>query len=232
METSVLYSPLWAEPFSNHEPLRLTERIRPSNVETISSGKAIKILIKDNQENDNTGHDALMQRIAHAHDKAAFATLFSYYAPRVKSYLVKMGLNRIMAEDTAQDVMVTLWEKAGQFDPQKAKLSTWLFRIARNKFIDHTRKRKFPEVNADDFLHEMAAPDQTDQKALANQDSVAVARAMERLGPDQRKVVELAFFQNLTNSEASEVLSIPLGTVKSRLRLAFKKLRNELRDIR
>lgn len=186
----------------------------------------------DMLQTSTADHEALMQRIAADQDRAAFAVLFDYFAPRVKSYLIKMGMGSAAAEDTAQDVMVSMWEKAHLFDPKKAKLSTWLYRIARNKFIDLTRKHRFPTVDAEDHLTELEAPESTDEAAIINQESHAVSQAMSKLSPEQRRVIETSFFKDLSHSEVSEQLSIPLGTVKSRLRLAFKTLRKELDNLR
>lgn len=212
-----------------HSELRLTQRARvltltPTADRNMEASKATHML----QKSPSPSHEELMQRVAAHKDRAAFGELFGHFAPRVKSYLLKMGMNGTGAEDTAQDVMVSMWEKAHLFDPTKAKLSTWLFRIARNKFIDLTRKHRFPEVDVDDHLRDVAADDKTDEATIANQESKAVAKALRALSPEQRQAVEASFFEDLTHSEASAKLQIPLGTVKSRLRLAFKALRKEL----
>ena len=170
----------------------------------------------------------LMQRIASAQDKEAFREVFSYFAPRVKSYLLRFNLSAEQAEDLAQEVMVTLWRKAGQYDPAKAALSTWIFRIARNRFIDQSRKQKYPEVNAEDHLSTLVAPEETDQPLMQKQTSTHVRSALKKLGKEQRTVIELSFFEELSHSEIANRLSMPLGTVKSRIRLAFKSLRIEL----
>ena len=171
-----------------------------------------------------------MQQIAQEQDREAFRTLFAHYAPRVKSYLLRFHLTSEQAEDLAQDVMVTLWRKAAQYDPAKAALSTWIFRIARNRFIDQTRKQKYPEVNADDHMGSMVAPEETDQPLMVEQTSFHVQNAMKQLNKEQRAVIELSFFEELSHADIAEKLSLPLGTVKSRIRLAFKVLRTELED--
>ncbi len=175
-------------------------------------------------------HEQLMVKIADDRDRAAFAVVFDYFAPRVKSHLMKMGLNSQGAEDMAQDVLVIVWQKAFQFDPQKAKLSTWIFRIARNKFIDLTRKQKYPEVNADDHMHNMLAPEETDKPIEQMQDAEIVSSALEHLNEDQRKVIDLSFYKEMSHSQIAEHLSLPLGTVKSRIRLAFQVLRKKMGD--
>jgi len=173
-------------------------------------------------------HAMLMQKIASAQDKDAFREVFSYYAPRVKSYLLRFNLNAEQAEDLAQEVMVTLWRKAGQYDAAKAALSTWIFRIARNRFIDQSRKQRYPEVNADDHLSTLVAPEETDRPLMQQQTSIHVQAALSKLSTEQRTVIELSFFEELSHSQIADRLSMPLGTVKSRIRLAFKALRVEL----
>ncbi|MGO1120709.1 sigma-70 family RNA polymerase sigma factor [Rhodovibrionaceae bacterium A322] len=173
-------------------------------------------------------HPDLMRRIAQQQDKEAFAILFSYYAPRVKSYLIKLGLDPVAADDTAQEVMVTLWHKAALFDPEKARLSTWLFRITRNKFIDGKRRRTFPEVDLSDMENQLVAKEETESTLLANQTAKQVNAAVKTLKSDHKRVIELSFFEELSHAEMAEKLDLPLGTVKSRIRLAFKALRKEL----
>jgi RNA polymerase sigma-70 factor (ECF subfamily) len=176
-------------------------------------------------------HEELVARIAAARDRAAFKQLFAYFAPRLKSYLISLGLDSEKAEDLAQDVMVTVWQKAEQFDPAKAKLSTWMFRIARNRFIDLKRRQKYPEVDADDHLKEFAAPETTDEPVIAGQASLRVRQALTALRPNQRQVIELSFFEELSHSQIAERLALPLGTVKSRIRIAFQTLRKELGEM-
>ncbi len=183
-------------------------------------------------EDNNESHEDLVVKIAKSQDKRAFKTLFFHFAPRIKSYLLNFKINDQKAEDLAQDVMMTMWQKADKFDPEKAKLSTWLFRIARNKFIDHTRRQKYPEVNADDYVKDMVAPEQTDRNLEHKQTSDRIILAMQKLSADQRLVIELSFFKELSHSQIAEKTSLPLGTVKSRIRTAFQTLRKELGEYR
>ncbi|MCC3861175.1 sigma-70 family RNA polymerase sigma factor [Pseudemcibacter aquimaris] len=173
-------------------------------------------------------HEELVLMVATEKNRAAFKILFEYFAPRLKSYLLNFKISNQKAEDIAQDVMVVLWQKADKFNPEKAKISTWLFRVARNKYIDITRRQKYPTVNADDHLHEIAAPEQTDQNLQHSQDSKLIEDAMGKLNDDQKTVIKLSFFQELTHSQIAETTGLPLGTVKSRIRMAFKALRKEL----
>jgi len=173
-------------------------------------------------------HEDLVLEIAQNKDQKAFKVIFEYFAPRLKSYLLNFKIADQKAEDLTQEVMITLWQKAEKFDPEKAKLSTWLFRIARNKFIDQVRKQKYPELNADDHMSVMVAPEKTDKSLEDKQDTGLIKKAMERLSDDQRLVINLSFFKELSHSQIAEETGLPLGTVKSRIRTAFKTLRNEL----
>ena len=173
-------------------------------------------------------HEQLVLEIAQNKDCNAFKILFEYFAPRLKSYLLNFKIANQKAEDLTQEVMITLWQKGDKFNPEKAKLSTWLFRIARNKYIDLVRKQKYPELNTDDYLSAMVAPEKTDKSLEDKQDSSLIKEAMERLSDEQRLVINLSFFKELSHSQIAEETGLPLGTVKSRIRTAFQTLRKEL----
>jgi len=172
--------------------------------------------------------ETLVSKVAEHRDKQAFRLLFEYFAPRVKSFLLKQKVTDEVAEDLTQEVLVTVWQKAHMFDPSKARLSTWMFRIARNKFIDKVRRQKYVEVDVDDHIQLMEAPEKTDTGVIHQQDKNRILVAMEVLKPELRRVIELSFYQDLSHSQISGQLDLPLGTVKSRMRIAFQKLRAEL----
>lgn len=177
-------------------------------------------------------HVRLIARIAATADRAAFAELFRHFAPRVKSYMLRLGASDGEAEDLAQEAMVAIWCKAGQFDPAKAAAATWIFAIARNLRIDRLRRERRPEFNPDDPA---LVPDETpraDQLLAASQSTQRVREALRDLPEEQVRVVELSFFEDLPHAAISESLGIPLGTVKSRLRLAMGRLRTALGDLR
>ncbi|MDG1996319.1 MAG: sigma-70 family RNA polymerase sigma factor [Emcibacteraceae bacterium] len=176
-------------------------------------------------------HEQLVIEVAQKKDRKAFKILFEYFAPRLKSYLLNFKIADQKAEDLAQEVMITLWQKADKFDAEKAKLSTWLFRVARNKYIDLVRKQKYPELNADDLMSAMVAPEQTDKSLEDKQSSALIKEAMKLLNDDQRRVIELSFFKELSHSQIAEETGLPLGTVKSRIRTAFQTLRKELGEL-
>ena len=172
--------------------------------------------------------DALLRRVAEAKDRAAFAALFDHFAPRIKSYLMRLGAPGPQAEDLAQEAMLSLWRKAHLFDASKASAATWLFTIARNLRIDAIRREKRPELDPQDFEPE-AEPDADAVITLAA-DEVRLRAALKTLPPDQAAVIEQSFFADKPHSQIASEQGIPLGTVKSRLRLAMARLKAALGD--
>lgn len=172
--------------------------------------------------------EALAVKVATDRDRVAFKQLFAHFAPRIKSFILKQKVTDEVAEDLTQEVMVTVWQKAHLFDPKKARLSTWLFRIARNKFIDKVRRQKYIEVDVENHMQSMEASEKTDVPVIQLQDQSRIVSALKILKPELQQVIELSFYQDMSHSQISAELGLPLGTVKSRIRIAFQKLRVEL----
>ena len=169
--------------------------------------------------------EALIARVARG-DREAFAQIFSAYAGKVKGYLLRLGAPAAVAEDLAQDAMVAIWRRAASFDATKAKVSTWVFVIARNAWIDKLRREKTElAYRSVTIITEESEEEAPDSAAVRGQTEEQVAVAMATLSEEQRQVVRLSFFEDRPHSEIAERLSLPLGTVKSRLRLALIKLR-------
>ena len=169
--------------------------------------------------------ESLLLRVAGG-DRAAFSALFARYATKVKGYLIRLGARGAAAEDLAQDAMVSIWRRAGSFDPSKAKASTWIFVIARNAWIDRLRRERVELAYRDTLILDEASDDEApDDAAERVQTEAQIQEAMALLSEDQKQVVRLSFFEDRPHSEIAEQLSLPLGTVKSRLRLALIKLR-------
>jgi len=160
-------------------------------------------------------------------DKAAFAELFAYFAPRVKSFLMKSGASPDIAEECTQEVMATLWNKAHLFDPAKASVSTWIFTIARNRKIDLLRKQRRPEPE-DLTWGPQAEPDQTDVIGL-QQETEKLGQALAALPAEQRALIERAYYGDLSHREIAAETGLPLGTIKSRIRLALERLRHTMK---
>lgn len=171
----------------------------------------------------------LVEAVALHRDRKAFTTLFDHFAPRIEMHLQRLGLDAAQAEEIAQEVMVTLWRKANLFDPAKSSLSTWLYRIARNRRIDLTRRDRTDFVDPQSAtILDIAAEGQIDQTFDGQQRDDIVRQLVTELPAEQLGLVQLAFYEGLSHSQIAERTGVPLGTVKSRLRLAFTRLRRGL----
>ena len=170
----------------------------------------------------------LIGRIASFKDKTAFSELFKLVGPRIKGYLMKLGSSDVAAEDLLQEVMLTVWRKSETFDRSKAAVSTWLFTIARNKRIDMLRKEIRPQL---DPLDPMLSPNQeaaADDIYGSNQEAMKISKAIEQLPTDQAVLIKMTYYEDKSHSIIADELKMPLGTVKSRIRLASTRLRKLL----
>lgn len=168
----------------------------------------------------------LLLAVGARQDRAAFAELFDYFAPRIKSFLMKGGATPDAADELAQETMITVWQRAESFDPAKASASTWIFTIARNKRIDAIRKMPRPEVDASDL--ELADDSPSAAAAIAQEEENDImARAIQSLPPEQADLLYKSFFEDKTHADIAKETSLPLGTVKSRIRLALDRLRGD-----
>ncbi|MBB93346.1 MAG: RNA polymerase subunit sigma [Rhodobacteraceae bacterium] len=173
-----------------------------------------------------TGH---VSRIREARDQDAFAELFQHFAPRVKAFLMKSGADATLAEECTQDVMATIWHKAHLFDPTRASVATWIFTVARNRRIDMLRRQRRPEPEDLPWGPE-AEPDQEDALGL-QQDCDHLRRAMGDLPQAQRDLIERAYFRDMSHREIATATGLPLGTIKSRIRLALDRLRHAMNTV-
>lgn len=173
---------------------------------------------------------ALLIEVRDHRDKSAFAGLFTYFAPRLRAMLSRSGCTGAAADDIVQDVMLNVWRKAAQFDSERASASAWVYRIARNRHIDVIRRSSRP-VPEPLRVEDPPEPDASKQVALS-QEVQRLRSALGRLSPDQYAVIEKAYLGELTHSQITEMTGLPLGTIKSRIRLALDRLRHELKDLR
>ncbi|MDI7862623.1 sigma-70 family RNA polymerase sigma factor [Rhizobiaceae bacterium n13] len=172
----------------------------------------------------------LLVAVGRDRDVEAFERLFRYYGPRVKAYMARLAHNSQAAEELMQETMMTVWNKAAQFDPSRGNVATWIFTIARNLRVDAYRKDRRPDFDPNDpaFVPDNAA---AADAAFENvQEAERLRRAMEELPEEQLQLLKLSFFDDRSHSTIAEQLNIPLGTVKSRIRLAFAKLRTALEE--
>jgi RNA polymerase sigma-70 factor (ECF subfamily) len=169
----------------------------------------------------------LMLAVRDNRDRQAFAHLFDHFAPRLKGFAIRSGVASGQAEDIVQDVMLAVWHKAHQFNPERADVSGWIYQIARNRQVDLFRRNSKPvpeELKSDDV-------DTCDAEQIVGleQEVSALRTALAALNPSQRELIEQAYLGELSHSEIQEASGIPLGTIKSRIRLGLEKLRHELK---
>lgn len=175
--------------------------------------------------------DALVTAIGAGQDRSAFRALFDRMGPRLKAYLIRTGSDAAAAEELVQEVLLTVWRRAATFDPRQANASTWLFTIARNKRIDRFRREKRPELDPDDPALQPDPLPMADALVQAGSEASALRAALKNLPPEQSELLQMAYFEDKAHSAIAEERGLPLGTVKSRIRLALGRLRNELGDL-
>ncbi|WAC71737.1 sigma-70 family RNA polymerase sigma factor [Roseateles sp. SL47] len=172
----------------------------------------------------------LTRRVAELRDRDAFARLFQHFAPRVKSYLIRTGSSEQAAEDLAQEALVTVWRKAALFDASQAAVSTWIFTIARRLRIDASRRHRLEDTGDENFDFDRLEADQREvsDDVEANRMSRRVRDALGRLPAEQAQVLRLSYYDDEPHARIAAELGLPLGTVKSRIRLAVAQLRKLL----
>jgi RNA polymerase sigma-70 factor (ECF subfamily) len=170
----------------------------------------------------------LMEAIADRQDRDAFAEIFAFYAPRVKAYVLRLGAGEQLAEEIAQEAMIVVWRKARLFDRRQASVSTWIFRIARNRRIDAARRTKLDALDPDEPMLTPAPAEQADENVSLAERESRVRAALAELPPEQLSLLQAAFYEGLSHRDIAERTGIPLGTVKSRIRLAFARMRTRL----
>ncbi|MET0907433.1 MAG: sigma-70 family RNA polymerase sigma factor [Tardiphaga sp.] len=166
--------------------------------------------------------------IAASADMAAFETLFREFSPRIRAYLIKMTRDAQASEDLVQETMLAIWRKAGQYDPSRGPASAWVYTIARNIWIDAWRRQRRPAFDPDDPALSAEPEPDAPRQMETQQSREAVRRAMERLPAEQIDIIRLSFFEEASHSTIAARLGLPIGTVKSRIRLAFGRLRAAL----
>jgi RNA polymerase sigma-70 factor (ECF subfamily) len=182
-------------------------------------------------ERATPGHDRLLMAIAERRDHVAFAQLFERFAPRIEAWLRRSGAPAPLAEDITQDVMLALWQSAGQFDARRARASTWIFAIARHRLIDGFRRRR-GEQQVDAWSITLPAEVDTEHAFYLTQLEWHLREAVASLPSEQNRLIEQGYFAEKSQAALADELDLPLGTVKSRQRLALGKLRRLLDAVR
>lgn len=175
-------------------------------------------------------------RIGISQCEASFCLIYDHFAGRVKSFLVGKGMGEEIAEELMQEIMITVWRKAGTFDPGRAAASTWIFTIARNRRIDYLRGNYRIEVELDDALLEREpdnaeAAQPLDDELHLLQSSKRLYEALDELPKEQKQVMHLSYFRGQSHGDIAEWLGVPVGTVKSRIRLALQSVRGNMQDV-
>jgi RNA polymerase sigma-70 factor, ECF subfamily len=170
----------------------------------------------------------LMEAVANNQSREAFGELFAFFAPRVKAYMLRLGAGSSLAEELAQEVLITVWRKAQLFDRTQASVSTWIFRIARNRRIDALRRGNDADLDPDEPSLQPEPFEAADDLLTLAERETHVRAALGELPDEQQDLLRQAFYEGLSHRDIAERSGIPLGTVKSRIRLAFAKLRARL----
>ncbi len=207
---------------NSFETTGFSSRLSCINYKQEKTYKVLKPAAKDQELT------SLINLIATRKDKIAFSSLFKLVGPRIKGYLMKLGSNDIVAEDLLQEVMLTVWRKSETFDRNKAAVSTWLFTIARNKRIDMLRKEIRPQLDPNDPMLTPNQEESADNVYGSKQESIKITDAIKMLPEEQAKLIKMTYYEDKSHSIIAKELKMPLGTVKSRIRLASTRLKKLL----
>ncbi len=209
-------------------PFRLPRRPTASGDAPSRHERAIAEPGADDTGSESDRMAALLQAVATQGDREAFAALFRHFAPRVKAYLQRAGGEAEGIDDVLQEVFATIWRKAGLYDSRRASAAAWIFAIARNRRIDAFRRQRRPDFDPEDPAFRPAPPVEGEEAVAVQQRTEAVRAALARLSDEQRTILHLSFYQGESYADIAVRLGIPIGTVKSRARLAFRRLRDHL----
>ena len=184
----------------------------------------------DNQ-NNLSEWDRLLLRVGSDRDRSAFKKLYEHFAPRLKSFLLRIGSDMSAAEEICQESMIMVWRRAETFNPDSAGASTWIFTIARNKRIDKLRKdnRPLPDLNDPSFFQ--IPVDKSDDILQRVEEEKKIKNALKNLPPEQAKLILSAYYEEKSHRKIADETKLPLGTVKSRIRLAINRLRLQLDEL-
>jgi RNA polymerase sigma-70 factor (ECF subfamily) len=169
-----------------------------------------------------------INKVGKSQDKEAFRSLFKHFSPFLKAFLIKSGgVTPENAEELVQETMIKVWRKAPSYSSSQASASTWIYTIARNTRIDWLRKqnRQNPDLlNAEDLYDERENP--TPLSSLSQiRTKKLISEQLSRLPVEQAEVLQLMYFQGQSGQQVADTLALPLGTVKSRIRLAMNKMK-------
>jgi RNA polymerase sigma-70 factor, ECF subfamily len=173
----------------------------------------------------------LLAQVKAGRCEQSFNRLYEYYSPRLRGFLRQKGVPDRISQEITQEVMASVWEKAHQFDPRCANASTWIFTIARNRYVDLVRKERRSDVDLNDPLLAGDAPAPADAELTREDEQRSLKDALAELPEAQAKIVSMIYIDGMKQTDVAERLDIPLNTVKSRLRLALQKLRSAMESV-
>jgi RNA polymerase sigma-70 factor, ECF subfamily len=156
-------------------------------------------------------------------DKSAISLLYDNYSDALFGVILRIVQQETLAEEILQDTFLKIWKYRESYDESKGRFFTWMLNIARNTAIDQTRLKSFSQKNQD-IDNVVSIIDSREQGNL-NVDAIGIRELIEKLPEEHRSIIDLVYFQGYTHIEAAETLSLPLGTLKTRLRLAIVQLR-------
>ena len=206
------------------------ETVGFSNLSAYEDGTLANHSSSNTEEVDNRRLASWLKSVAEEKDKVSFGHLFDFLAPRIKGFLRRSGTLESHLDDLTQEVMLKIWRYAGRFDPAKGKVTTWVFTITRNVRIDMIRKENRPEPDMNDPYFVTSPPAESDEIIFAKQTSSSINAAIDSLPHEQREILKYAFYEEKSHAEIASNTGLPLGTVKSRIRLAFNRLKKSLTE--
>jgi RNA polymerase sigma-70 factor (ECF subfamily) len=174
----------------------------------------------------------LLRRVAEQADPDAFRELYQTYGPRVKAYMMRQGADAATAEDLAQETLLAVWRRASLYVEERGSAATWIFAIARNMRIDRLRREMPWQELPEDRLEQASSETPPDEALAEKERQTRVRAALATLPPEQHEVVALAYLEGLSHGEIAARIGLPLGTVKSRMRIAYKKIRAGLENLK
>jgi RNA polymerase sigma-70 factor (ECF subfamily) len=192
-----------------------------------NSGEDLKKLTAILQQEVLIDWSELLCALALKRDKALYIKIYKHFAPKIKAYIIRLGMVDTTAEELMQETMLSVWHKAHLYDASKAVASTWIFRLARNKSIDWMRKQKYPDYSLHDFDDEPGEINDAGEQSIT---SDRMAKIITQLPEKQGQVIYMSFYEGRSHAEISSRLGIPLGSVKSRIRLASEKIKMIWKD--
>ena len=198
----------------------------------VASPKRVRVrkLEKTVKEPDKDELSACLLAVGARRDVQAFEVLFRHFGPKIRAFMLKRGGNRQQAEELMQETMMMIWNKAALFDPARGSVSSWIFTVARNVRIDAFRKTNRPEFDPNDPAFVPEPEPAADSVVEADQEAERLRGAIVKLPKEQADLLRLSFYEEISHSAIAERMNLPLGTVKSRIRLAFSRLREILGD--